>query len=88
MGFRREPSLRVACGAGSEFDGTITQVGPLRVDVAENEDAGLQVDSETRIEGFDRAGIATLEPGDEIAVRATFCADKLLGPVADVIRPG
>ena len=47
------------------------------------------VDSGTHIEGFDREGIATLEPGDELVVRAQVCVGngELPGPLAVSIEP-
>lgn len=77
------------------FEGTVTQVDPLRIDVErtevdveeDDEDARLQVDSGTRIDGFDRQGIATLAPGDEIVVTARLCQGELAGPLADSIEP-
>ncbi len=46
-------------------------------------------DSRTRIDGFDRNGIATLEPGDAIVARVRVCEGhgELAGPVADLIEP-
>ena len=71
-------------------------VDPLRIDVErselelseEDEGVWLEVDSGTRIHGFDRTGIATLEPGDDILVRARLCGlADLAGPVAVSIEP-
>jgi hypothetical protein len=53
----------------------------------EDEGAWLEIDSRTRIQGFDRQGIATLEPGDEIAARAQICKGELAGPLAVSIQP-
>jgi hypothetical protein len=77
------------------IEGKVNLVDPLRIDVhgsevelsTEDEGAWLEIDSRTRIQGFDRQGIATLEPGDEIAARAQICKGKLAGPLAVSIQP-
>jgi hypothetical protein len=82
-------------GGPLRFEGTITQVDPLRIDVERTEvdveeddgEARLEVDSGTRIDGFDRDGIATLAAGDEIVVTARLCGGELVGPLADSIEP-
>jgi hypothetical protein len=94
-GHPARPSFRADCGAVFAIQGTVNLVDPLRIDVhgselelsTEDEGAWLEVDSRTRIEGFDRQGIATLEPGDEIAARAQICKGELAGPLAVSIQP-
>jgi hypothetical protein len=91
------PNYRQDCGAAFDLEGTVNQVGPLRIDVTssevelneEDEGAWLVVDSQTRIQGFDRNGIATLEPGDELVVRAQVCEGNGEPPglLAVVIEP-
>ena len=90
------PDYRQGCGAAFRLEGTVNLASPLRIDVSgseveldEDEGTWLVVDSRTRVDGFDRNGIATLEPGDEIVVRAQACEGhgELPGPVADVIEP-
>ncbi|MGH3027817.1 MAG: hypothetical protein ACRDMW_04610, partial [Gaiellaceae bacterium] len=55
----------------------------------EGEGLWLTVDAGSRIEGFDREGIATLEPGDEIVARAQLCVGhgEPAGPLAVRIEP-
>ena len=91
------PSYRTGCGTVFRLEATVDQVSPLRVDVESSEvamdksdeGAWLEVDAGTRIEGFDRDGIATLEAGDEIVVRAQDCVGhgELAGPLAVSIEP-
>ena len=91
------PDYRRECKPTFAIEGTVEQVDPLRIvrrsEVEldeEAEGACVTVDSGTRIEGFDREGIATLEPGDEIVVRAQLCVGtgELAGPVAvSIERP-
>ena len=91
-GLSNRPNLRLDCGSVFTIEGTVNQVDPLRIDVEsselelseEDERTWLEVDSGTRIEGFDRSGIATLEPGDEIVILARLCQGELL---ADSIEP-
>ena len=81
FGRPNQPDYRTECEPEFGIEGTVDQVDPLRIDVRrseveldeEEDGAWLAVDSGTRIEGFDREGIATLEPGDEIVVRAQLC---------------
>jgi len=90
------PDYRQECGPTFAIEGAVDQVDPLRIDVRgseveldeEAEGAWLAVDSGTRIEGFDREGIATLEPGDDIVVRAQLCVGngELAGPLAVLIE--
>jgi uncharacterized protein DUF6281 len=99
-GLPTRPSYRADCGAAFVFEGTVTQVSPLRVEPAgevpggltetteDGEHVLLQVDSGTTIEGFDRNGVATLAEGDEIRVRARACTSgELAGPLADSVEP-
>ncbi len=80
-GLPNRPNYRQDCGAAFDVEGAVNQVDALRIDVASSEieleqgdeGAWLEVDSGTRIHGFDRDGIATLEPGDELVVRAQVC---------------
>jgi hypothetical protein len=91
------PSYRTGCGKVFRLEATVEQASPLRLDVQSSdvpvdesdEGAWLEVDSGTRIEGFDRDGIATLEVGDEIVVRAQRCVGhgELAGPLAELIEP-
>jgi len=91
------PSYRTGCGTVFRLEATVDQVSPLRVDVESSEvamdksdeGAWLEVDAGTRIEGFDQDGIATLEAGDEIVVRAQDCVGhgELTGPLAVSIEP-
>jgi hypothetical protein len=56
------PNYRQECGAAFDLEGTVNQVGPLRIDVTssevelneEDEGAWLVVDSQARVQGFDR----------------------------------
>ncbi|HXV58533.1 MAG TPA: hypothetical protein VD704_11745 [Gaiellaceae bacterium] len=82
-GTATNPDYARRCSERVVFHGVVDQVAPLRVE-AEVPDAGvlvedgrafLSVDAGTRIEGFDRAGIPTLAPGDEVFVRARLCGD-------------
>jgi len=67
-GLPNRPDYRRECGSTFALEGTVDQVDPLRIDVRRSEveldeeaqSAWLVVDSRTRIEGFDREGIATL----------------------------
>jgi hypothetical protein len=94
-GLATRPSFRADCGAAFVFEGTVTQVDPIRIDVErtevdveeDDEHARLEIDSGTRIDGFDREGIATLAPGDELVVTARLCQGELAGPLADSIEP-
>ena len=95
-GLPSRPSFRRGCGAVFDVEGTVNLVDPLRIDVErselelseEDEGVWLEVDSGTRTHGFDRTGIATLEPGDDILVRARLCGlADLAGPVAVSIEP-
>jgi hypothetical protein len=91
-GLPNRPDYRRQCEPAFALEGTVNHVDPLRIDVEssevelseEEEGAWLEVDSGTRIEGFDREGIATLEPGDEILARAQLCVGhgEPGGPVA------
>ena len=91
------PNYRQECGGGFVIEGRVNQVDPLRIDVQSSEielsesdeGAWLVVDSGTHVEGFDREGIATLEPGDELVVRAQVCVGngELPGPLALSIEP-
>jgi hypothetical protein len=96
FGRRNRPDYRQDCGEAFRLEGTVNLAAPLRIDVTESEvelsedqGAKLVVDAGTRIDGFDRNGIATLAPGDEIVVRAQLCEGhgELPGPVARMIEP-
>ncbi len=97
FGRPNRPDYRQGCGAAFRLEGTVDLAGPLRIDVTaseieldgDREGTWLALDARTRIDGFDRNGIPTLEPGDEIAVRATVCQGhgELPGPLASLIEP-
>jgi hypothetical protein len=97
FGPRSRPDYRQGCGEMFRLEGTVNLAGPLRLEVTasevelaeDQEGAWLVVDAGTRIDGFDRKGIPTLAPGDEIVVRAQLCEGhgELPGAVADLIKP-
>jgi hypothetical protein len=70
----------------------------LRVDVAEPVPGQLEpfadeaeiwvdLDAETRVEGFDRNGVATIDVGDEVEITGRLCEGELWGLLADRIEP-
>ncbi|MGH3039148.1 MAG: hypothetical protein ACRDLZ_07055, partial [Gaiellaceae bacterium] len=70
----------------------------LRIRVADpvpeqlEEDDGqvwLELDAKSRIDGFDRTGVATIAEGEEVVVTARLCevAGESTGRLVDVLRP-
>ena len=52
------------------------------------EETQIELDARTRVEGFDRQGVATLEEGDAISIVARMCRMREADwPLADVIEP-
>jgi hypothetical protein len=96
-----KPNYRQRCGEAFGFGGEVTQAnGTLRIRVADpvpeqlkEDDDGqvwLELDGTSRVEGFDRNGVATVTEGDEIVVTARLCEGhgEPVGPLVDVLRPG
>jgi hypothetical protein len=54
----------------------------------DEEQVWVELDVETRIEGFDRNGVAAIAEGEEVTVTGRMCEGELSGPLADVVRPG
>jgi hypothetical protein len=99
FGSPAKPSYREGCGEPFRFSGEVTLASfNLRVDVTEPVpeqlerlvDEGqtwVELDAETRVEGFDRNGVATIDVGDEVVVTGRLCEGELSGPLADLIEP-
>jgi hypothetical protein len=52
------------------------------------EETQIELDARTRVEGFDRHGVATLEEGDAVSIVARMCSmPEADWPLADVIEP-
>jgi hypothetical protein len=91
------PDYRQGCGEAFRLEGTVNLASPLRIDVTASEieldedqqGAWLALDARSNVDGFDRDGIPTLEPGDEIVARARVCEGhgEVPGPVVDLIEP-
>jgi hypothetical protein len=96
-----KPNYRQQCGEPFGFRGEVTQAsGTLRIRVADpapeqlaEDDDGqvwVELDATSRVEGFDRNGLATISEGEEVLVTAQVCEahGEPSGPIADVVRPG
>jgi hypothetical protein len=96
-----KPNYRQRCGEAFGFGGEVTQAnGTLRMRVAdpvpeqlEEDDDGqvwLELDATSRVEGFDRNGIATIAEGEQVTVTARLCEARgePAGLLVDVLRPG
>jgi hypothetical protein len=98
FGSPTRPNYRQQCGEPLRFAGEVTQAWfNLRVRVADvvpeqvptdEEQVWVELDVETRIEGFDRNGVAAIAEGEEVTVTGRMCEGELSGPLADVVRPG
>lgn len=99
FGSPAQPSYRQGCGGPLRFSGEVTSASfNLRVDIADpvpeqleslvdEGQAWVELDADSRVEGFDRDGVATIDVGDEVEVSGRICEGELSGPLADLIEP-
>ena len=99
FGSPARPIYRQGCGERFRLVGEVTQATfNLRIRAPEEvpgeletfeDQVWLELDTQTRVEGFDRNGVATIVEGEKIAVSARMCEGhgELPGPLVDVIRP-
>jgi hypothetical protein len=99
FGSPARPSYREPCGEPFRFSGEVTiATSTLRVGVAEPVPGQLELftdepeiwvdlDVETRVEGFDRNGVATIDVGDEVEITGRICEGEAWGLLADRIQP-
>jgi hypothetical protein len=94
-----KPNYRQQCGESFRFAGEITQVDFLRIRVDEpvpeqlekdDDQVWLELDVESRVDGFDRNGVATISEGEEVVVTARLCkvAGEPAAVLVDLLRPG
>ena len=95
-----EPNYRQRCGRPFAFAGNVTgTISGLRITVDEpvpeqlvmdDEQVWLELDAKSRVEGFDRNGVATLAEDDEVVVTARLCkvAGEPAALLVDLLRPG
>jgi hypothetical protein len=101
FGSPRKPNYRQRCGEPFGFTGEVSQAmfnprirvaEPVPEQLEEDDDGQvwLELDANSRVEGFDRNGVATIAEGEEIAVTARLCegSGEVPGPVVAVLRPG
>jgi hypothetical protein len=100
FGSPARPIYRQRCGEPFRLVGEVTQATfSLRIRAPEEvpeeletveDQFWLELDAQTRVEGFDRNGVATIVEGQRIAVSARMCEGhgEPVGPLADVISPG
>ncbi len=98
-GSSAKPNYRQQCGDPFGFGGEVTQANlNLRIRAADpvpeqlEEDDGqvwLELDAKSRIDGFNRTGVATIAEGEEVVVTARLCevAGESTGRLVDVLRP-